>query len=119
MNRKESDYLLVKKVNIEKEAIFLKLRENGFRITNQRIIKSLEEIGAINRKNLYKISSEEIDILNGEGIVVLKNKKTFKLSEEDWKRIIRIGLYEAEGLNINDIDSIVIKKVNDGEEEIM
>ena len=99
MNRKESDYLLVKKVNIEKEAIFLKLRENGFRITNQRkliidiifnkectsckeiyweaskkdssigiatvyrIIKSLEEIGAINRKNLYKISSEEIDIL--------------------------------------------------------
>ena len=36
MNRKESDYLLVKKVNIEKEAIFLKLRENGFRITNQR-----------------------------------------------------------------------------------
>ena len=87
--------------------------------TVYRIIKSLEEIGAINRKNLYKISSEEIDILNGEGIVVLKNKKTFKLSEEDWKRIIRIGLYEAEGLNINDIDSIVIKKVNDGEEEIM
>ena len=36
MNRKESDYLLVKKVNIENEAIFLKLRENGFRITNQR-----------------------------------------------------------------------------------
>ena len=84
-----------------------------------RIIKSLEEIGAINRKNLYKISSEEIDILNGEGVVVLKNKKTFKLSEEDWKRIIRIGLYEAEGLNINDIDSIVIKKVNDEEEGIM
>ena len=157
MNRKESDYLLVKKVNIEKEAIFLKLRENGFRISNgvyylnergiqleyyanickeiyweaskkdssigiatvYRIIKSLEEIGVINRKNLYKISSEEIDILNGEGIVVLKNKKTFKLSEEDWKRIIRIGLYEAEGLNINDIDSIVIKRVNDEEEDIM
>lgn len=33
--------------------------------------------------------------------------------------IIRIGLYDVEGLNINDIDSIVIKKVNYEEEEIM
>lgn len=153
MSKNESDCILVKKVNLEKETIFLKLREKGFRITNQRkiiidiilrkectsckeifwealqkdesigiatvyrIIKSLEEIGAINRKNFYKISSDELDVLNGEGVILLKNKKVLKLSEEDWKRIIRVGLYEVERVNINDIESLVIKKSYSKEKE--
>ena len=144
MSKKESDCILVKNVDLKNETICLKLREKGFRITNQRkiiidiiltkectsckeifwealkrdqsigiatvyrIINSLEEIGIIDRKNFYKISADEIDVLNGQGIVVLKNKKVVKLSEEDWKRVISIGLNQVQRLNINDIESIII-----------
>lgn len=153
MIKNESDYILLKKVNFKRDSIFLKLREKGFRITNQRkiiidiilrkectsckeifwealkkdksigistvyrIIKSLEEIGVINRKNFYKISTDQFDILRGEAIILLKNKKVLKLSEQEWKRIIMVGLYQEKRVNINDIEYLTIKKIYIKEKE--
>lgn len=78
--------------------------------TVYRLINNLEEIGAINRKNLYKISYNDPLDGNEEWTVILRNKEIFKLSPEEWKKVLKVGLLEVKGLDIHDIDTIILKK---------
>ena len=78
--------------------------------TVYRLINNLEEIGAISRKNLYKISYNDPLDGNEEWTIILRNKEIFKLSPEEWKRVLKVGLLEVKGLDIHDIDTIILKK---------
>ena len=73
------------------------------------MVKTLEEIGAIDRKNLYRISCEEHCEFQEGCILVLKNKEKVKLSMEDFKEAVnevlrRKGYREADG-----VESVILK----------
>ena len=77
--------------------------------TVYRMVKTLEEIGAIDRKNLYRISCEENCEFQEGCILVLKNKEKVKLSMEDFKEAVnevlrRKGYREADG-----VESVILK----------
>ena len=59
-NRQNRDVANFHRTEMQKELVIQKLRETGCRITKQRQILLdvilLEEIGAISRKNMYRIS---------------------------------------------------------------
>ena len=73
------------------------------------MVNTLEEIGAIDRKNLYRISCEENCEFQEGCILVLKNKEKVKLSMEDFKEAVnevlrRKGYREADG-----VESVILK----------
>ena len=93
----------------KKEQIIEKLKENGCRITKQRkmlidiilenecssckgMINALEEIGAINRKNMYKVDCAQDCPEDGGCIIMLDDDTIFKLTETGWNKVIREGL---------------------------
>ena len=106
----------------KKEQIIEKLKENGCRITidiileNEcssckeifykasqadekigvatvyRMINALEEIGAINRKNMYKVDCVQDCPEEGGCIIMLDDDTIFKLTETGWNKVIREGL---------------------------
>ena len=112
----------------KKEHIIEKLKENGCRITKQRLmlidiilendcssckeifykaakcdekigvatvyrmINALEEIGAISRKNMYKVKCSE-DCETEKGcLIVLDDDTTYHLSPGNWNMVIQEGL---------------------------
>lgn len=133
------------KTKMQREQILNRLREQGCRITKQRLtlldiileeecscckeiyykavhedpsigiatvyrmVKTLEEIGAIDRKNLYRISCEENCEFQEGCILVLKNKEKVKLSMEDFKEAVnevlrRKGYRETDG-----VEAVILK----------
>lgn len=78
--------------------------------TVYRVVNTLEDIGAINRKNLYKISCNGAQDMHSGCTVYMKNNKKIQLSAEEWAKVIMIGLKDIKGLEHKDIDSIVLKK---------
>ena len=113
---------------MQKDMIIRKLRENGCRITRQRLIildiileeectcckeiyykalqydesigsatvyrmvNVLEEIGAINRKNMYRIRSEETEISDKECTITYDDEQTCLLAGEKWMQVLMEGL---------------------------
>ena len=77
--------------------------------TVYRMVITLEEIGAIDRKNLYRISCEENCEFQEGCILVLKNKEKVKLSMEDFKEAVnevlrRKGYRETDG-----VEAVILK----------
>ena len=56
--------------------------------TVYRMVKTLEEIGAIDRKNLYRISCGENCEFQDSCVLVLKNKEKVTLSMEDFREAV-------------------------------
>ena len=56
--------------------------------TVYRMVKTLEEIGAIDRKNLYRISCDENCEFQDGCVLVLKNKEKVTLSMEDFREAV-------------------------------
>ena len=52
--------------------------------TVYRMVKTLEDIGAINRKNMYRINCEENCGFRGDCVLVLENKEKVSFSMEDF-----------------------------------
>lgn len=111
-----------------KEQIIEKLKENGCRITKQRLmlidiilendcssckeifykasqadekigvatvyrmINALEEIGAISRKNMYKVECPDECVQEGGCVVVLDDDTIYHLSPGNWNMVIQEGL---------------------------
>ena len=130
----------------KKEHIIEKLKENGCRITKQRLmlidiilendcssckeifykaakcdekigvatvyrmINALEEIGAISRKNMYKVEcSEDCEKENG-CLIVLDDDTTYHLSPGNWNMVIREGLKKCgylKGQKVTKIDVLL------------
>lgn len=75
--------------------------------TIYRTINMLEEIGAINRRNLYKLS----DLTEGVGeemvIVMLEDGEELQLTYEEWNEVMQVGLQACGYLEDEKIISVV------------
>lgn len=80
--------------------------------TVYRMMKILEEIGAIAQNSQYEITCEYIDCMNGECTVVLKNKESIHLSAEAWARVIESGLHKEKIIKDGELEAVLLKKCN-------
>ncbi|MGN0136082.1 transcriptional repressor [Anaerotignum sp.] len=75
--------------------------------TIYRTINMLEEIGAINRRNLYKLS----DLTGGSGeemvLVLLEDGEELQLTSEEWNEVLQMGLQACGYLEDEKIVSVV------------
>lgn len=117
-----------KKTQMQKELIIQKLKEQGLRITKQRLIlldiileedcscckeiyykasqrdekigsatvyrmiNTLEEIGAISRKNMYRVACNPECRKENTCTIELEDDTVIELTEEKWNQIVRTGL---------------------------
>lgn len=71
----------------------LKLDEKIGSATVYRMINTLEEIGAINRKNMYQITEkDDITDIDGKFLIEFENGFVIEVSEHSWKTILERGL---------------------------
>ena len=116
------------RTQMQKDIIIEKLREQGCRITKQRLmlldiilseecscckeiyykasgidkrigtatvyrmINVLEEIGAISRKNMYKVACDEHCMMKNACTIELDDDTVIELSAGKWNQIIHLGL---------------------------
>lgn len=129
----------------KKEQIIEKLKENGCRITKQRLmlidiilenecssckeifykaaksdskigvatvyrmVNALEEIGAISRKNMYKVECRD-DAEDGEGCeIVLDDHTICYLSPGNWNKVVREGMKRCGYLKDQKIEKIKVQ----------
>lgn len=82
--------------------------------TVYRVIKILEDIGAINKKNQYKVTIDKCTKCETECecddrcVVKLKNNRTIKLNSEEFNRVLEVGLGITGFARAEEIDSIVL-----------
>lgn len=129
-----------------RDQIIEKLKENGCRITKQRLmlidiilendctsckeifyiasktdnrigvatvyrmVNALEEIGAISRKNMYKIEYSGEDDEGGGCEIVLDDHTTCHLSQGKWNRVVWEGLKRCGYLKDQKVTKIRIQK---------
>lgn len=86
--------------------------------TVYRMIKTLEDIGAINRKNQYKllmnaVKAEKNEFCGYEGcIITLKNKKKIRLNPMEFNQVLKAGLDIMGFAESEDIDSLALCILN-------
>ena len=78
--------------------------------TVYRMINTLEEIGAISRKNLYKIACSEKCEVENACIVELDDDTVYHLSAKKWNAVIQAGLKACGYMKHQGIRSIVAKQ---------
>ena len=76
--------------------------------TVYRMINTLEELGALSRKNMYRITCDEND--NGGYTVRLNDDSSINLSESKWSKIIESGLEACGYIKNQKITSVVDRK---------
>lgn len=130
---------------MQKELIIQKLREQGCRITKQRLmlldiilkedcscckeiyykayaqdekigsatvyrmINTLEEIGAISRKNMYKIECGSESEEENACTIELDDDTVISLSAKNWNHIIRAGLKACGYMEEQKVRSVIAK----------
>ncbi len=77
--------------------------------TVYRMVNVLEEIGAISRKNMYKVSYSEHCVMEDACVVVLEDDTTYHLSAKKWNSVIQAGLSICGYMTNQKIKSITIK----------
>lgn len=78
--------------------------------TIYRFVNTLEEIGAISRKNMYKVAYSENCKMENACIITLDDNTTYRLSAKKWNDIIKIGLHAFGYVKNQKITSVVIKE---------
>ena len=130
----------------KKEQIIEKLKENGCRITKQRLVlidiilendcasckeifykaskadakigvatvyrmvNALEEIGAISRKNMYKVEYSEDCEADGGCEITLDDNTICHLSPGTWNKVVREGMRRCGYLKNQEIAKIKVEK---------
>ncbi len=130
---------------MNKEEIIAKLREQGCRITKQRMIildiilegncscckeiyyqalkvddsigtatvyrmiNVLEDIGVINRKNMYRLECQQECEINKECKITYDDNNICFLSREQWKNVMEAGLKACGYLNDRQVCAIEIQ----------
>ena len=144
--KKNSDSRSCHWTKIQKDMIIKKLKEQGNRITKQRLliidiildndcscckeiyyrashidskigsatvyrmVNTLEEVGAISRKNMYKVAYLDNCSMEDACTVVLDDETTYHLSAQKWNAVIKAGLNSFGYLNKQKILSITVKQ---------
>ncbi|MFA9465730.1 MAG: transcriptional repressor [Velocimicrobium sp.] len=78
--------------------------------TVYRMVNTLEEIGAISRKNMYKVAYSENCSMEDACTVVLDDETTYHLSAKKWNAVIKAGLNSFGYLNKQKISSVTVKQ---------
>lgn len=77
--------------------------------TVYRMVKTLEEIGAIDRKNMYRIAYGNDCAKKEACIVTMKNgKETINLTGKEWTKVVETGLKTMGYLKNDEIDTIMM-----------
>lgn len=100
--------------------IFYKASKQDERIgtaTVYRMVNVLEEIGAISRKNMYKIAYSQSCGMEDACTVVLDEGTVWHLSAQEWNAVVRAGLQKCGYLEEQRIVSIAIKPCECGKGE--
>ena len=77
--------------------------------TVYRMVNVLEEIGAISRKNMYKVAYSENCSMEDACTVVLDDETVYHLSAQKWNTVVRAGLSACGYLERQKISSITVK----------
>lgn len=83
--------------------------ENIGSATVYRMINTLEEIGAINRKNMYKIACGDECELENVCTIKFDDESVIQLSAKKWNQIIQTGLAACGYIKGQNVCSVVAK----------
>lgn len=86
--------------------------------TVYRMVNILEEIGAIDRKNMYRVTEEEQSSDKKGYIVVLNDHTTRYLSEKNLNMVLRAGLRMYGYLEEQDVRCVTLKRKNGGKKGV-
>lgn len=84
--------------------------------TVYRMINTLEEIGAISRKNQYKIACSKECGVEDACIVELNDNTVYHLSAKKWNAVIRAGLKACSYVNGQEIRTVTVRQCDCDEE---
>ena len=111
-NRQNRDVANFHRTEMQKELVIQKLRETGCRITKQRQILLdvilLEEIGAISRKNMYRISCCMNCDKEDACTIELDNHTVCRLSAQNWYKVISEGLRACGYVESQNVTKVMI-----------
>lgn len=82
--------------------------------TVYRMVNLLEEIGAISRKNMYRISCGMKCDKQNACIIELDDKTVCKLSSGEWYKVISEGLRNCGYLNTQNVANVVVESCGMG-----
>lgn len=86
------------------------LRDSSVGIaTVYRMINTLEDLGAIDRKNMYHICCDQVDKLEPDEAVLIDQDKVIPIAKENWYRELLYSLRKNGYLKDEKL-SIIIKK---------
>ncbi len=80
--------------------------------TVYRMINTLEDIGAINRKNMYKVACGNVCEEEKACTIELDDDTVIELSASMWNQIIKCGLTECGYMNGQHIRSVIARSCN-------
>ena len=111
-NRQNRDVANFHRTEMQKELVIQKLREKGCRITKQRQILLdvilLEEIGAISRKNMYRISCCMNCDKEDACTIELDDHTVCRLSAQNWYKVISEGLRACGYVESQNVTKVMI-----------
>ncbi len=76
--------------------------------TVYRMVNMLEEIGAIDRKNMYKVAYSPNCLLENACTVIFDDDSSCNLSAREWNEVIRRGMNACGYLKNQNIESVSI-----------
>lgn len=81
--------------------------------TVYRMVNTLEEMGAINRKNMYHVCFEEEPAIVHSCVVQFDDQTKVNLSSDEWNRIVKAGLKSCGYLNDRNVEIIEMRENED------
>lgn len=81
--------------------------------TVYRMINTLEEIRAINRKNMYHVCFEEEPATVHRCMVQFDDQTQVSLSSDEWNRIVKAGLKSCGYLDNRNVELIEMREYSD------
>ena len=82
--------------------------------TVYRMVNTLEEIGAINRKSMYHVCFEEEPAVVHSCMVRFDDRTQLNLNAEEWNRIVKVGLETCGYLDNRNVELVELRECNDG-----
>lgn len=86
--------------------------------TVYRMVKTLEDLGVINRKNIYQIDYENLELKKEQQVIYIdeKNDKAVEINQGTWFQELKKALIEQGFTDAEDI-TVIIKNKNKDEED--
>lgn len=81
--------------------------------TVYRMVNVLEDVGAINRKNMYHVCFEEEPTKVHSCMVQFDDQTKVNLSSEEWNRIVKAGLKSCGYLDNRNVELIEMRECGD------